>query len=127
MKTIYTPKVRVVTAGSGEEFETKLNAVLEELAEKGRKQELTFNLAAGHCAYIRYEETHMIPETIQDEYELRGECYACRDCPHYVPSMDGRRKWSICDYIGERTTAKSAACEWFYKKLAKGELKPVEL
>ena len=76
MKTIYTPKVRVVTASSGEEFETKLNAVLEELAEKGRKQELTFNLAAGHCAYIRYEETHMVPETIQDEYELRGECYA---------------------------------------------------
>lgn len=27
MKTIYTPKVRVVTASSGEEFETKLKPV----------------------------------------------------------------------------------------------------
>ena len=28
---------------------------------------------------------------------------------------------------GEHTSAKSPACEWLYKKLAKGELKPVEL
>lgn len=126
MKISYFPRIRVVTASGGDEFEKKLNATLEDLARRGKKVEITFNLTVGHCAYVKFDEIHKTPETIADEYELRGERYTCRECPHYVPSMDGRTKYSRCTIMDERTTAKSDACEWFYKRLAKGELRPVE-
>ena len=44
-------------------------------------------------ALLVYTEHVEEPENIRDEYELRGECYTCGDCP--LP-CEGARKCSHC-------------------------------
>ena len=120
-------RVKVVTASTGPEFETNLNEVLSQIAGGRRTYDIVYNTnVPGHCAYITYDHTEEIPESPKEEYELRGERYYCKDCPHYRPSTDGRTKWSRCEFLDERTTATSDCCEWFYRALVKGEVKPVE-
>lgn len=126
MKYQYFPQVKVVSATTGEEFERRMNEALADLAGRGRKFEVTFNLNQGHCAYVQYDECREVPETVAEEYRLRGEIYSCINCPNYKPSMDGRTKYSRCDYMSERTYGTREACEWFYKKVAKGEISPIE-
>ena len=120
-------KVRVVTASTGEEFERHLNEVLTEINAERRSMEIVYNTnVSGHCAYITYDHTENVPETPKEEYELRGERYFCKECPHYVPSMDGRTTRSMCPWLNERVAASSDCCEWFYRALMKGEVKPIE-
>ena len=120
-------RVKVVTASTGPEFETCLNEALSEIAGGRRTYDIVYNTnVPGHCAYITYDHTEEIPETPKEELELRGERYYCRECPHFVPSMDGRTTRTMCPFLGERVTSRSDCCEWFYRALIKGEVKPVE-
>lgn len=120
-------RIKVVTASTGEEFERSLNEALAEISAERKTLEIVYNTnVPGHCAYITYDHTESIPETPKEEYESRGERYYCRECPHYVPSMDGRTKYSRCEFIDERIYGSRDACEWFYRALVKGEVKPLE-
>lgn len=111
--------VKVVAANNPEEFESKLNRVLEELA--GCKQELVFNLNAGYCAYITFTKTAQIPETVEDEYEIAGIRFYCSDCPNYVRPFDGRIKYTDCKN-GVKCKAGDSACEWLYQKVKSGHI-----
>ena len=111
--------VKVIAATTPEEFETKLNKALEEIA--GCKHELVFNLNAGFCAYVTYTMTQQIPETVEDEYELAGIRFYCSDCPNYVRSFDGRVKYTDCKN-GHKCKAGDCACEWLYQKVKSGQI-----
>lgn len=111
--------VRVVAASNPEDFETKLNSVLEELA--GCKTELVFNLNAGFCAYITYTNTKQIPETVEDEYELAGIRFYCYECPMYEIPFDGRIKYTDCKN-GNKCKAGDCACEWLYREVKAGHI-----
>ena len=111
--------VKVVAATTPEEFESKLNKALTDIA--GCKHELVFNLNAGFCAYITYTETAQIPETIEDEYELAGIHFYCAECPNYVMPFDGRVKYTDCK-LGTKCKAGDHACEWLYRQVKDGRI-----
>ena len=77
----------------------------------------------GYSALLCYEEHIEIPETLRDEYELRGEGYTCGDCPFKVPVTDGRarHRWT-CKRMPQGTDVDIRACNWFYTMLEKGEV-----
>lgn len=118
MRETIKKKVRVIHAENAKEFETALNEILEEIA----KPELTFDRNLPFLAYVTFDESFLIPESIADGYELRGEIHRCCECPYYHSPKDRRRKNVVCD-IGERVHGNRQACELFYKMLNDGEIK----
>lgn len=124
MKYLSLKQTKIVTASTAAEFEDKLNQALAEVAEKGAKHELTFNMNQGFCAYIVYDERIAKPETLAEEYEMRGEGYRCSECPLFKPSPDKRVKYTTCGHGVRRCEANDWACDWFYEQLEKGGLVP---
>lgn len=120
MKYVNRKQTLIITGSTAGEFQTNLNNALDDLARKGKKHDLQFNMAYGLCAYIIYEERFEEAESLADEYELKGETYKCYECPFYRPSNDKRVKYTTCAH-GERHTYHSMdCCEWFYEELEKG-------
>jgi hypothetical protein len=123
MKYINRKQTLIVTGNTAPEFQQNLNDALNDLARKGFKHELQFNMAYGLCAYIIYEERFEEAETLADQYELKGETYKCYECPMYNPSTDRRVKYTTCKK-GERHIYHSCpACDWFYEELEKGGIR----
>lgn len=118
MRTVTTKKLKCISEATANSFEDKVNAVLSSVNDP----EIKIDGNRPFTAYIFYEEEKVIPETVKDEFELRGELYTCNDCPYYEPSTDGRIKYTACRYSTFRVGANTSACELFYKRLAKGEL-----
>lgn len=112
-------KVKVVHADTAAEFERALNLALKGVTAP----KIEFNLSAGHCAYITYEEAQSVPETAEDEYfDRMGERCHCGDCPYLEMSSDKRVKWHTCKYSEFSVKTTSNACELYYRRLLKGEL-----
>lgn len=124
MKYMTLKQARIIQSATAGGFENELNAALREVAEKGARYELQFNNNAGLCAYIVYEQSVQVPETLADEYELRGEEYRCSECPLFKPSDDKRVKYTTCGHGVRRCEANHYACEYFYEQLEKGGIVP---
>ena len=122
MKYLTKKQCLIITGNSAQEFQDKLNTALNDLAAKGCKHDLQFNMAYGLCAYIIYEEFCEIAETIADEYELRGETHRCSECPCFRPSADGRVKYTPCAKGVHRTSDDRPCCDWFYEQLEGGAI-----
>lgn len=116
----------IIQGNTAEDFQEKLNKALEEVAMKGYKHELTFNMNAGFCAYIVYDVTYTKAESLADEYELRGETFRCYECPMFRPSADRRVKYTTCGRGVHKCSANDNACEWFYEAMERGEIVPNE-
>lgn len=116
MKSIKTSRIKAITALTAEDFETRMNDALEEIASLHSSYSIHFNMSMGHVAYIEYHFTTDIPENLEDEYRLRGERYFCRNCPYFTPSFDGRTQHGKCDYgVSRRPAPDHGACETFYE------------
>lgn len=115
-------RTKIIAASTAEEFEKRLNAELSHLDASRVKYELQFNHTMGFCAYIVYENTVQIPETIQDEFELVGERHTCRDCPYWVHPTKGNVKYTRCEITPGIHGATSPCCERFYEMLYNGEI-----
>ena len=121
MKTKITRHTLVVHGSGPQEFEAAINAAYEKAGSD--LLDVHFNDSIGLCAYITYETTEKIPETLADEAALRGLRFRCYDCPYLERPEDGRKKWCDCKYAPEGYTHKNAhACEFFYKQLAQGRI-----
>lgn len=116
-------QTKIVTAATADDFEMRLNEALEEVAKTSQNYELSFNTSMGFCAYIVYDLRREYPETIADEYELKGIQYACSECPMFRPSGDKRIKYTTCAHGTPRCAANDYACDWFYEQLEKGGIK----
>lgn len=82
MKIKRYQKLEVVADSNPQIFQDKVNAILERLA--GEKYDLQlFNNQNGLSAFISYEVTERTPESLKDEYDLKGVTFVCKDCPFY--------------------------------------------
>ena len=122
MKVIRKKQSLIVTGNTAEDFQSKLNSALDEVAAKGYQHDLQFNMSYGLCAYIVYEKTTAVAENIVDEYELKGEAYKCYECPMFRPSNDRRVKYTTCGRGERHISHCTPCCEWFYEALERGEI-----
>ena len=120
-------KFKAVTGSDAFNFQTKLNAALDELNRKGVQYELQFNNTMGFCAYIVYEEIIEVCETVKDEYEEVGELHKCIECPFFMRPTDGRRKYTRCPKTSKLAAGTDSCCELFYRMLDTGEIDPIAI
>ena len=120
-------RVKVVTASDGFNFETKLNAFLDDLDAKGISYTYEFNHNAPHTAYITYDHIYTVCESVRDEYEEVGETHTCIECPYYVRPTDGRRKYTRCNKTDKLCKGDDRCCDRFYEELDKGMLQIVRV
>lgn len=123
MKWVNRKQTKIITGNTAFEFQEELNKALADIAGKGYKHELQFNMSYGLCAYIVYDEYYEVAETISDEYELRGERHHCYECPMYLPSEDKRVKYTTCGNGVKRCAASDYACDWLYEQIEKGGIR----
>lgn len=107
-------QAKIIHSNTAEEFEETLNNYLSQLTDLKSKYELTFNNNMGFCAYLVYTETVSIPESLAEEYELRGERHYCKECAYCEIPTDKRFKRCECSYTGEQVWKNSCCCDDFY-------------
>ena len=123
MKEITKFKSRSVKATSCEEFDRKFNEASDELSED---VELVWD-ASPMCVHFVYKQKELIPETIADEFELKGIRYYCKDCPNMLRGKNKREKSHGCKYAEFGTvTDFTPACDYFLRELKTGRLEPVD-
>lgn len=125
MKYIGRKQSRIVTGSTAVEFQNNLNEALNEIALSGAKAEVQFNMSLGFCAFVLFEETKQVPESLAEQYEVSGDEYHCSECPMFVLSEDKRVKYTTCKRGCRKIGAEHWACEWFYEALERGEVVPV--
>lgn len=115
----------IVAADSAQTLSDELNAKLFELRDKNPT--VTFE---GMIARIQYTESERVPESIAEEYELRGVNITCEDCPLFVPALkadgtqDLRAKWGGCPVAEyKRTSRCSRACDTLFQMINDGRVK----
>ena len=119
--------IKTVSANNADEFDAKLDRVLNEFKKKGIKYTLEIAPQLGFTVFIRYEEKYQVAETLADEFELGGETHRCIECPYFIRPTDGRVKCSRCDITPGIHRADSWCCDAFYEKLLAGEIELVEV
>lgn len=114
----------VVEAETGQEYQEKVNAYYSNPKYKGVV--VDHRDRANFCAYITYEITEQIPETVKDAYELEGTTFTCSDCPYLERNPDKRVRHFRCMAAGasgeEWARRESPACAFFYEELQNGGL-----
>ena len=115
----------IVAADSAQTLSDELNAKLFELRDKSPT--VTFE---GMIARIQYTESEQVPESIAEEYELRGVNITCGDCPLFVPALkadgtqDLRANWGGCPVAEyKRTSRRSRACDTLFQMINDGRVK----
>jgi hypothetical protein len=77
--------------------------------------EIHIDTTRSFTAYVFYDVKRDVPDDILELFELvDGDHHRCKECPHYVPPTDKRRKWGSCNITSEQVKADSPACEHFY-------------
>lgn len=119
MRTDDVLKIKVVHADTAEEFERKINIVLENV----KNPTIEWNHAKGFCAYVRYTEEVKTMDDIKDFFHNEGVYWHCRNCPYAEKTTDKRRKRVGCKIRSTGMTYKdSEACDFVYRQLLTGEL-----
>ena len=118
MKQISIPQVRPISGSTPQEAAMAFNTAIMELAPMHPtfKQE-------GNTFWIYYTVVYREPETLSEEYEMRGEGAKCVNCPYCVRDLnrfgdiDERKKHATCTAReGERIRIDSSACDIYYKR-----------
>lgn len=125
MKAVTKKKCMTVEAATGAEFDRLYEEASNTLAERGISPR---EESDGHlCVHFKWDEVMEIPETAKDRFELKGICYKCRNCPHCEIDNDHRKKRHACDISPYGIVYDDdEACEFFYKGILAGEIKPKE-
>lgn len=108
---------------TAEEWDEAINEALSKMLDDTRKEPTIIRerMDAGRfCAVIEYWKSFEEPESIRDEFVLRGEVYRCDQCPHLRKSTDKRVKWLTCAKgMKGMTQGSEEVCDWYYEQLAK--------
>ena len=115
----------IVAADSAQSLTDQLNAKLRELKDKNPT--VTFE---GLIARIQYMEHEDVPESLSEEYAMKGVRLTCQDCPFFLPMLkadgteDHRAKWGGCPFTEYKRTSKcSGACDKLFEMLNNGEVR----
>ena len=121
-RNVITQAVAIAT-DDPQEFEDKFNETMRLLADN--HPEVTLDLTNGMKAVILYTLSEETIETIGDQFRAEGIRHTCRECPLHDYEADSRRKWVSCGYseLGE-THLDHECCEYFYKMLKIGQIRP---
>ena len=111
---------QTVQAETSAEFDALVNDIYKKAALGGKDPEIHFFDTRGFCATVKYFMSTEIPETISEEYQLKGIRCNCSDCPLYFPSEDKRVKYVRCDHVSHRVDAETNACDYFYQTFMEG-------
>ena len=124
MKAQSIQQFAIVQSDSAAAFEGELNARIRELSDRNPKVKFD-----GLTAYISYNETVRLPESLADMYELNGACFHCEDCPEFQAILkedgteDKRLKYGECQFAEMRRTRRDApACDLLYKMIKDGRI-----
>lgn len=124
MRTFTEKQFVVVEADTGMEYQEAVNAYYHNPDYSGVV--VDHRNRDNFCAFITYEVTKRVPETIKDQYELDGVTFTCSDCPFLERKEDGRIRRFKClasEQSGEEWSRReSDACEYFYEALQSGTL-----
>ena len=120
-------EIKTVSAKSAESFDAELKKVTTELKRKGVQYTIEVAPQLGFTAFVHYQESYRLPETIAEEFELGGETHRCIECPFYVRPTDGRVKFTRCTVTPGLHRKDSWCCDAFYEKLLKGEIELVKV
>lgn len=121
MKRIKRKRIAVIETETAALFEIAINKRLDEVSEY--KYTLEIEHHQPHTAYIHYEYDEYVPETLADEFHLKGINYKCKDCKYYNPvlnddgSVDKRRKNTICSHHERPVHKDYDACDTYYFEL----------
>lgn len=114
-----------VAGETPEALTEKLNGKLYEL--RGKNPVVSFE---GLMAQIKYTERDEIPESIGEEYSLKGVRLTCKRCPYFIPTTkadgteDARAKWGMCPMSpNKRTTKDGPACDILFESISSGLVK----
>lgn len=69
-------QIKVVYSENPIDFQNQFNREMEILSDCNPHVE--FNHTKGFCAYITYDQTFNIPDTIADEYHAEGIYFTCQ-------------------------------------------------
>ena len=116
MKYVKQTRAKIIAANTPEEFEMKLNKVLTDIALDGDEPVIQFNCNVGFCAYVTHKHTTRVPESYEDEYDLKGIHFTCGQCQRWEQPIDGRIKYFYCEEVGCGKKASDSACEWLYRE-----------
>lgn len=110
-----------------EDWDEAVNAFLATLTDDVRREPTITRertTAGEFLATVEYFKLIQEPETIADEFYLRGEVHRCDDCPQLKRERDRRIRWLTCERgMRETTSGSSEACDWYYEQL--NERRPV--
>lgn len=125
MRTWSYQQFAIVAADSAQSLTDQLNNKLKEL--KHKNPTVTFE---GMIARISYSEQENLPECLQEEYEMQGAGFLCKDCPMFKPirkadgTIDERMKIGECPVSKYgKTRADGRACEDLFEMIANGRVK----
>ena len=127
MKFSYGKSVKVISAQSAEEFESKLNEVLNALNRESITYELKLDPQCGFVAFIIADVRKNIYETVKEAFEEGGEIHYCIECPFFERPTNGNRKYTKCKYDGRMCKGDKSCCEYFYQQLYDGKIAPIEI
>ena len=116
MKTITQKGVKAIKADTAEIFNEQIAAILDEYGD-AKVNYITGVAFLG--AYVEYETTKEIPETLEEKYELNNDKRYCHECPYFQRTEDKRYKWHYCVQKQKRVLECQGACETYYKLLEK--------
>ena len=83
MKHIKKSQMLFVEGITGEDFQRKYNAAMQDLSSKPVAIDDKILSLEKLSAVILYTVSETIPETIKDQYELQGKYPTCGECPHF--------------------------------------------
>lgn len=121
MKYVRHYEQKTIKANDPEEFDILMNMVYREAAKSGKEPEIHFFDSMGFCASVKYYISVNLPETIAEEYELKGLGEKCCACPYFSKLQDKRFKSSLCTCLNRRVYIDSPACDIFYKEFREAD------
>jgi hypothetical protein len=116
MKLVRHFEQKTIKTSSAEEFDILMNSIYKTAVRGGKEPEVHYFEGMGFCASVKYFVAKDIPETLAEEYELRGQGEVCDACPYFTPPKDKRFKTSLCQRTNRKTCYDSSACDIFYKE-----------
>lgn len=120
-----TTRINCIEAQSAEEFMSKMNSAFARYDRKGISYTYETNIASGYKAFIFYQETIDVPESIAEEFAQSGEHHTCGECPYFKRPEDKRRKFVRCETGKCLCREDGSCCEDFYEWLFNGEIELV--